>query len=155
MKKIKYRRATANDLASIVALLSNDDLGKDRECLEKELDSRYQEAFNKINEDRNQYLMVGELDNVLVGTCHTTLIPSLTFKGSTRLQIEAVRIRYDFRGQGIGQEMILEAIKHGRLNGATIIQLTTNKKRAKAVKFYEKIGFEASHEGMKLYIDKE
>jgi len=153
MSKLKYRRANSNDLVAIVTLLINDSLGKDRECLTQELDSRYLEAFKKIDADPNQYLMIVEIDNVIVGTCHTSLLHSLTFKGSTRLQIEAVRIKDEYRGQGIGEHMISEAIRHGKINGASIIQLTTNKERSDAQRFYERIGFKATHAGMKLYLD--
>ena len=150
---LKYRRANVEDLVDIVALLINDELGKNRERLTPELDSRYLDAFNRINNDQNQYLMVVELDNITIGTCHATSIPSLTFTGSTRLQIEAVRINKDYRGRGIGEAMISEVIRHGKNSGASIIQLTTNKQRPDALLFYEKLGFEASHEGMKLYLD--
>lgn len=150
---LNIRRANVEDLIGIIALLINDELGKSRECLTPELDSRYLEAFNKINNDPNQYLMVVELDNFTVGSCHATLIPSLTFTGSTRLQIEAVRIKEDYRGRGIGEEMISEAIRYGKSNGASIIQLTTNKQRPSALRFYEKLGFKPTHVGMKLYLD--
>jgi ribosomal protein S18 acetylase RimI-like enzyme len=81
-------------------------------------------------------------------------MPSLTFTGQTRMQIEAVRVSEQFRGQKIGEWMMNAAINYGKSKGASIIQLTTNKKRLRAKKFYEKLGFEASHEGMKLYLEK-
>ncbi|WP_419421222.1 GNAT family N-acetyltransferase (plasmid) [Legionella sp. D16C41] len=79
-------------------------------------------------------------------------MPSLTFTGATRLQIEAVRIHNKYRGQGIGKKMISEAIKHGINHGASIIQLTTNKQRKNAINFYQDLGFKATHEGMELYL---
>lgn len=151
--ELKYRRATVDDLTDIVTLLSNDELGKSRECLTQPLDSRYLESFYKINNDPNQYLMVAELDNIIIGTCHSTLIPSLTFTGSTRLQIEAVRIKDDYRRRGVGEEMINEVIRYGKNQGASIIQLTTNKQRSEAILFYQRLGFKPTHEGMKLYLD--
>ena len=83
----------------------------------------------------------------MVGSCHVTLMPSLM-----RMQIEAVRVHSDYRGMGIGKWMIEEAIAYGRIQGALIIQLSTNKKRLDAVRFYESLGFKASHEGVKRYV---
>lgn len=153
--KLKHRKAKINDLEAIVSLLIQDDLGKSREVLSEQLNPRYIEAFEKIDADPNQYLMAVELDDKIVGTCHLTLIPSLTFTGSTRLQIEAVRVHPDARGKKIGEWMIKEAIHHGQEHDASIIQLTTNKQRTDALRFYEKLDFTATHEGMKLYLDKE
>lgn len=148
---LTHRKATINDLNRIIELLLEDDLGKTRESKTKESDKRYHEVFQKINNDSNQYLMVVENGKQIVATCHLTIMPSLTFIGSTRLQIEAVRVCEQYRGQKIGEWMIKQAIAYGKSNGATIVQLTTNKERIKAKQFYEKLGFEASHEGMKLY----
>ena len=97
-------------------------------------------------------MLVVELNSKIVGTCHLTIIPSLTFLGSTRMQIEAVRVSENYRGQKIGQWMIKSAIDYGKSKGASIIQLTTNKKRIDAKRFYEHFGFETTHEGMKLYL---
>jgi ribosomal protein S18 acetylase RimI-like enzyme len=96
--------------------------------------------------------MVVENKDEIIGTCHLTIMPSLTFIGSTRMQIEAVRVADKYRGQKIGSWMFDQAIAYAKSMGVAIIQLTTNKKRRQAKKFYEKLGFEASHEGMKLYL---
>ena len=149
---LKYRRATSNDLRDIVSLLIQDKLGQTRESFSETLDPSYIEAFHNIDKDPNQYLMVVENEGRVVGTCHLTLIPSLTFAGSTRLQIEAVRVHPDCRGQRIGDYMIKEAIKYGQSHNAKIFQLTTNKQRPEALKFYERLGFKSTHEGMKLYL---
>lgn len=151
---LTHRKATINDLRAIINLLLEDDLGHIRESKSPELDQRYIDAFHKINYDPNQYLMVVENDRELVGTCHLTIMPSLTFTGQTRMQIEAVRVLKKYRGQKIGEWMMQEAIKYGKSRGASIIQLTTNKQRTKAKHFYEKLGFIASHEGMKLYLEQ-
>ncbi|KTC81943.1 GNAT family N-acetyltransferase [Legionella cincinnatiensis] len=153
-KNISHRKAHINDLPSIVALLFEDELGKTRENKQQALDQRYVDAFHKIDIDPNQYLMIVENDDEIIGTCHLTIIPSLTFTGQTRMQIEAVRVSKQYRGQKIGEWMMNAAINYGRSKGASIIQLTTNKKRSRAKNFYEKLGFESSHEGMKLYLDK-
>jgi len=151
---LTQRKAKLKDIHRIVELLNEDDLGKTREhlSLTRKLDPRYTKAFELINSDPNQYLMVVESDNQIVGTCHLTIMPSLTFIGSTRMQIEAVRVAASMRGMQIGEWMMNEAIAYAESNGASIIQLTTNKQRSRAKHFYEKIGFEATHEGMKLYL---
>lgn len=146
------RKATILDLVVIIGLLAEDELGKTRENRKPELDQCYVEAFHKIDLDPNQYLMVVELNAEIVGTCHLTLMPSLTFQGTTRMQIEAVRISEKYRGKKIGEWMIEQAISYGKSMGAAIFQLTTNRNRSQAKTFYEKLGFEASHEGMKLYL---
>jgi len=152
LPNLSHRQATFHDLSRIVELLAEDELGKTREFLSdtQKLDQRYGDAFERINNDPNQYLMVVEEGDQIVGTCHLTLMPSLTFTGSTRLQIEAVRVSAEKRGQGIGAWMMAQAIYFGKSQGATIIQLTTNKKRPQAKEFYESLGFISSHEGMKL-----
>lgn len=148
-----YRKAQKKDLSAIVSLLFEDELGQSREEKSSTLDDRYKEAFTKINQDPNQYIMIVEQDQKIIGTCHLTFIPSLTFCGSTRMQIEAVRINKEHRGQMIGEQMIEEAIRYGKSLGAKIIQLTSNKQRAKALEFYEKLGFEKTHVGFKMYFD--
>lgn len=147
------RRAVMADLPCILGLLIQDELGRARELVAEVPAPAYIEALKKILEDRNHYLMVVEGDGEVIATCHLTLIPSLTFKGATRLQIEAVRVAAEHRGQGIGQWMMRAAKDYGRRGGAKIIQLTTNKSRAGARRFYERLGFQATHEGMKLYIE--
>lgn len=151
----RHRRAKLDDLKEIVSLLADDKLGRAREQTGNEVAQEYLDAFAKIDSDPNQYLMVLEKNREVIGTCHLTLMPSLTFSGSMRLQIEAVRVNSSIRGQNLGQQMIEFAINWGKEYGATIIQLTTNKERAKALRFYEKLGFKASHEGMKLYLKEE
>lgn len=151
---IIHRRAKPDDLKDIVSLLADDKLGRTREQASSEVAESYLNAFAKIDSDPNQYLMVLEYNGEVIGTCHLTLMPSLTFSGSTRLQIEGVRVNASIRGQNLGQQMIEFAMNWGKEHGATIIQLTTNKERPDALKFYEKLGFKASHEGMKLYLEQ-
>jgi ribosomal protein S18 acetylase RimI-like enzyme len=151
-KNCTQRKAGVNDLKSIVALLIEDELGSTRDHLSEELDPKYLNAFKLIDKDPNQYLMVVENANEIIATCHLTIMPSLTFTGSTRMQIEAVRVSEKLRGQKIGEWMIERAVEYARGNNVGIIQLSTNKKRPRAKHFYEKLGFEASHEGMKLYL---
>lgn len=152
---ILQRKAKITDLPNIIELLFDDDLGKVREDASKTLDENYIKAFHKIDSDPNQYLMVVENGDEIIGTCHLTIMPSLTFKGRTRMQIEAVRVADQYRGQKIGTWMFDQAMLYAKERGVSIIQLTTNKKRPQAKNFYEKLGFQASHEGMKLYLRKE
>lgn len=152
MNNLHHRKAIINDLPTIVVLLLDDVLGQKREANAEKLDQRYIDAFSRIDIDPNQYLMVVTSNDEIVGTCHLTLMPSLTFIGSTRLQIETVRVSANHRGQKIGEWMMRESFKFAASNGASIIQLTTNKERARAVQFYERLGFEATHEGMKYYV---
>lgn len=150
---LSRRPANINDVQAIVSLLLQDDLGKAREAISDNLDKRYLDAFKRINDDPNQYLMVVELDKKIIGTCHLTIMPSLTFKGSTRMQIEAVRIHQDARSKKIGEWMITQSLEYAKSKGVKIIQLSTNNQRSDALRFYEKLGFQASHIGMKLYLE--
>ena len=148
---MKFRKAKKEDLVDIVKMLAQDKLGETREISSDPVDQSYINAFEKIVEDSNQYLMVLELEEEVVGVFQLTFIPYLTYKGSSRAQVEGVRIRSDKRGLGLGEKMFLWAIEKARKEGAHLIQLTTDKKRPEAMRFYEKLGFVASHEGMKLH----
>lgn len=152
MNRLVHRKATVHDLLSIITLLMDDDLGQTREISRDKIDPCYIDAFHRIDADPNQYLMVVLANEELVGTCHLTIMPSLTFAGSTRMQIEAVRVLATHRSQKIGEWMMNKAIEFARSKDVSIVQLTTNKKRTRAKQFYERIGFEASHEGMKYYL---
>lgn len=152
---LQYRKAKISDLAQITSLLLEDELGKSRETQSTILDQRYIDAFALIDQDPNQYLMVVEKDNQIIATCHLTLMPSLTFTGQTRMQIEAVRVSEKLRGHKIGEWMINKAIEYAKSKNVKIIQLTTNIKRPRAKIFYERLGFESTHVGMKLYLKGE
>jgi N-acetylglutamate synthase-like GNAT family acetyltransferase len=150
--EIIYRKAKSEDLKAIIDLLRDDDLGNSRQKLFQDNITKYVDVFNKINCDENQYLMVLEFEDKIIGTCHLTFMQSLTFDVGSRMNIEAVRISKDFQGHGFGKYMINKAIEIAKKNDVKIVQLTTNKIRVKAKKFYEDLGFKASHEGMKLYL---
>ena len=154
IENLSYRKAIFSDIRAILDLYIQDELGGSREKLSQNLNSRYTDAFHLIDKDPNQFLMIVMLNTEIVGTCHLTIMPSLTLVGSTRMQIEAVRVAEKYRSQKIGEWMISSAIQYAKSRDVSIIQLTTNKSRPRAKKFYENIGFEATHEGMKLYIDK-
>ena len=155
MQQLNFRKAIFDDLSTIVQLLTDDDLGKHRETTGDKLDLCYEQAFALIDKDPNQYLMVILTDKEIVGTCHLTLMPSLTYRGSTRMQIEAVRVSKKYRGQKIGEWMMHQALQFAKENQVKIVQLTTNKLRPEAKRFYERIGFNATHEGMKYHLGDE
>ena len=150
MPGLTHRKAKQEDLEAIIALLLEDEFGKNRESKDANQYQMYRDAFLKIEADENQYLMVVEKDFIIVATCHLTIMPSLTLQGSTRLNIEAVRVSEKLRGEGLGKWMLNSAIEYGKSKGARIVQLTTDKRRIRARHFYETLGFTASHEGMKL-----
>lgn len=153
MNQTVFRSATHRDVAAIVRLLADDKLGQQREDYRDPLPEAYYEAFNRIDQDPNQELMVVELDEQVIGTLQLSFIPYLTYRGGIRAQIEAVRIDKDHRGAGLGQDMMKWAIDRARSKGAHVLQLTTDKKRPDALLFYERLGFVASHEGLKLHFD--
>lgn len=150
---MKIRKAKESDISAIVALLANDKLGKLRENYKEPLPQKYYDAFKAINEDQNQELIVFENETEqIIGTMQLSFIPYLTYQGGVRAQIEAVRVHEDYRNKGIGQQLFEWAIQRAKQKGAHVVQLTTDKKRPDALKFYEKLGFTASHEGMKLHL---
>ncbi|MDW3646910.1 MAG: GNAT family N-acetyltransferase [Bacteroidia bacterium] len=149
---INFRKAQREDVKHIVAMLANDKLGKLREDYRDPLPDTYYQAFEAIDSDSNQELMVVENTELeVIGTLQLSFIPYLTYQGGVRAQIEAVRIREDMRGGGIGEMLFRWAIDRAREKRAHVLQLTTDKKRPEAKRFYEKLGFQASHEGMKLH----
>jgi GNAT superfamily N-acetyltransferase len=149
---MNFRKATVKDLSTIVEMISDDELGKKRENFQIPLPSSYLKAFERINSDENQDLIIVENDSAeVIGTLQLTFIQYLTYQGGVRAQIEAVRIRKDQRGLGIGKEMFQWAINQAKERGAHLLQLTTDKKRPEAIKFYEDLGFRQSHEGMKMH----
>lgn len=142
------RRARRGDLPRILALLADDQLGAVRESADDP--APYERAFDAIDADPAHLLVVGELDGEVVATFQVSYIPGLSRKGSWRSQIEAVRVSGELRGQGVGALMIQWAIDQARERGCSLVQLTTDKSRVAAHRFYERLGFVASHEGMKL-----
>ena len=147
------RKAKEGDLPKIVKLLADDELGSNREYYKVLLPKNYNEAFQNILQDKNQELIVLEnLNKDTIGTLQLTFIPYLTYQGGLRAQIEAVRIDTEFRGMGFGKKIFKWAIKRSIDKGAHLIQLTTDKLRPDAIKFYKALGFRDSHVGMKLHL---
>ena len=147
-----YRLATEADLSAIVQLLADDALGAQREAFQLPLPDGYQQAFRVIHTDPQQELTVVELDGEIVATFQLTFIQYLTYQGGIRAQIEAVRVKATHRGRGLGTAIFAYAIERAKQRGAHLLQLTTDKQRPGALRFYESLGFVASHEGMKLHL---
>lgn len=151
-KALTFRKAVIGDLEAIVGMLADDPLGARRERYELPLPQGYVDAFGAIQEDPNQELTVAECDGRVVGVLQLTFIPYLTHEGSWRALIEGVRVASSMRGQGVGGRLLERAIERARARGCRIVQLTTDKARTDALRFYEGLGFTASHEGMKLHL---
>jgi ribosomal protein S18 acetylase RimI-like enzyme len=145
-----FRSARKSDLADIIRLLADDDLGSIREVVSDPVDARYLAAFAAIEADPNQLLAVAsdEADRV-VGCLQLSFLPGLSRTGMWRGQIESVRIAKDHRGSGLGSQFIEWAIARSKERGCGLVQLTSDKTRADSIRFYEKLGFVASHEGLK------
>ncbi len=150
MADLTYRRARAEDLPAIVGMLADDPLGQTREDASSPLNPKYSDAFAAIDSDHNQYLAVVEDGGEVIGCLQLTFIPGLSRLGMWRGQIESVRIAASRQGQGLGRNFFEWAIEECRQRNCELVQLTTDKARPDALKFYESLGFEASHEGMKL-----
>ena len=150
--QLSIRRAQADDLPAIVRLLADDDLGRLRERLEEPLAPCYFAAFTLIDRDPRQHLVVVEQAGAIIGTLQLTVLPGLSHQGSLRAQIESVRVDSQFRGHGIGYRLMTWAIARAREEGCSVVQLTTHNQRGDAHRFYARLGFVASHVGMKLVL---
>lgn len=146
---LQFRRARRADLDAIVALLADDVLGRQREDTSTPVAACYVRAFDAIERDSNQYLAVAERDGAIVGCLQLSFIPGLSRRGLWRGQIESVRVASSERGAGTGRAFFEWAIEQCREHGCGMVQLTTDKTRADARRFYESLGFVATHEGMK------
>ncbi|MBT4289905.1 MAG: GNAT family N-acetyltransferase [Deltaproteobacteria bacterium] len=149
---IKFRKANIDDVSSIVQMLADDPLGAKREKFEVPLPASYIDAFNSVNEDPNNELIIAETnENDIAGFMQVTFIPYLTYQGKWRALIEGVRVNKKNRSQGIGKQLFQRAIQRAKDRNCHLLQLTTDKQRPDAIKFYESLGFTASHEGMKFH----
>ena len=147
-----FRRARADDVPDIVRLLADDPLGATRERYESPLPESYARAFRAIEQDANNELVVACRGEGVVGVLQLTYIPSLTYQGGWRALIEGVRVDSGERSQGLGKTLFEWAIARARERGCHMVQLTTDKARPDAKRFYESLGFVASHEGLKLHL---
>lgn len=149
MSPIHFRVATRADVVAIVALLADDALGRAREQLTEPLPESYYHAFDVIETDPNNELLVACRDGEVIGTLQLTYTPSLSYQGSWRCTVESVRVAASLRGQGIGARFMEWALERARARGCHLVQLSTHRTRTEAHRFYEQLGFESSHVGMK------
>jgi GNAT superfamily N-acetyltransferase len=148
---LTFRPANEDDLPALVNMLADDDLGSQREDTSSPLNPAYLEAFLAIQQDDNNLLYVAENEESrIAGMLQLTLIPYLTHTGSWRCLVEGVRVHRDFRGHGLGARFLEWAIGFARDRGCKIIQLTSDKQRPDAIRFYESLGFKSTHEGLKM-----
>jgi len=143
-----FRDAERADVPAIVALLADDVLGASREA--GQVDDAYWAAFAMLAGDARNRVIVADAGGQVVGTLQLTLIPGLSRHGMLRAQIEGVRVASGGRGRGLGRQMIEWAVAQARQAGCGLVQLTSDKQRPGAIRFYESLGFTATHEGLKL-----
>lgn len=151
---MEFKTATVHHLPAIVRLLADDELGVTRERYEHPLPKAYVDAFAKMNQQFGNSIIVALDNHEVIGCLQLTIIPGLARLGMTRGQIEGVRIDSGYRGKGVGEALLRYAINEARAMGCGMIQLTTDKKRKDAHRFYERLGFVASHDGMKLLLSE-
>lgn len=151
---IEIRDARRAEVPAIVALLADDPLGARRERLQSPLPEVYLRAFDAIERDPNNRLLVAVLNDQVVGCLQLTFIPGLSHAGMTRAQVEAVRVAAALRGKRVGERLLAAAIEAARDAGAGLVQLSSDKSRIEAHRFYERLGFVGSHLGMKLPLQR-
>jgi GNAT superfamily N-acetyltransferase len=150
---MRVRPATRDDLPAIVAMLAEDEVARQREDPSLPLDRSYVDAFEEMASDPDCLLVVLEDGGIAVGSLELTFLPSLTYRGRRRANVEAVRVRADRRGEGLGRHLMEWAITAAEQRGCHVVQLTTDRRRdGRPRAFYESLGFEASHDGMKLHL---
>lgn len=153
MSDIVFRLATRADLPSIVRMLADDELGSQRERYIDPLPASYINAFEQIDNDPNHELVVAEIEGAVVAVLQLMFLPSISFQGGLRAQVESVRVDTELRGQGIGSKLMKWTLERAKGRGAHVVQLTTHRSREEAHRFYERLGFEKSHLGMKLSLE--
>src|SRR5262245_55669486 len=147
---VMVRSATREDVPAVVRLLADDVLGARRERLEDPVAPVYLTAFDEMTAQPGNELLVAERDGEVVGCLQLTIIPGLSRAGMRRAQLESVRVSSRHRGVHIGERLVREAIERARAGGCGLVQLTSDVTRTDARRFYERLGFEATHIGMKL-----
>jgi GNAT superfamily N-acetyltransferase len=148
----QFRKARKHDLPAIVALIADDGLGRGRDDASLPLDPAYEMAFDALDSDPSQMQMVLEVDGEIAGVMQLSFIAGLSRKGATRCQIEGVRIASSLRGRGLGRQLIQWGIDEAKRRKCNLVQLTSDKSRSEAHRFYADLGFVASHEGYKMAI---
>lgn len=147
---LTFRVGTKADLPTIVAMLADDALGSGREIASDPLPASYIDAFEAMQRQGGNELLVGELNGEIVACLQLIVLPGISMQGATRAQIEGVRVAADKRGQGYGEALVRESMRRAKLAGCTVMQLSSHHTRTDARRFYERLGFTASHIGMKV-----
>lgn len=150
MTDINFRDATSADVPEIVRMLADDALGGQRERYEDPLPTAYYDAFAALTAQAGNRIVLAESGGKIIGCAQLVFLPGLSLVGMKRAQIEGVRVDSSTRGQGIGEKLVRHCIALARQEGCGVLQLTTDKSRADAHRFYERLGFVGSHLGMKL-----
>jgi ribosomal protein S18 acetylase RimI-like enzyme len=151
--EIVFTEASLLDIDAMIELLNDDTLGNSRESLSDKMKNKYFDAFNRIQADINAKIIIASHNNVAVAMAQINFIQNLTYQGGVRAQIEGVRVRKDYRRQGIGKRLFQYLISLSNDRNCHMVQLTTNKSRSDAFDFYKDLGFIDSHEGFKRYLD--
>ncbi|MFC4403734.1 GNAT family N-acetyltransferase [Gracilibacillus xinjiangensis] len=149
-REIHFRMAAEQDLDKVVEMLADDVLGSKREKYEQPLPESYLKAFQAISSDPNNELIIAYQGEEIIGVQQITFTPYITHQGGWRATIEGVRTARTYRDKGIGTALIQWAIKRAKARGCHLIQLTTDKDRQDALRFYQRLGFKATHEGLKM-----
>ena len=152
MSRLTYRTAMCGDLPFLIGMIVEDSVVSTGDDPADALHDDYVRALKTITEDPNQEMIIAELDGEPVGCFQITYIPGLMRRGSWRGLLEVVHVRADKRNLGLGSEMMRWAIERCRERNCGMVQLTSNKKRVEAHRFYERLGFVKSHEGFKYYL---
>lgn len=151
---VALRLATRSDVPEIIRMLADDPLGAKRESYASPLPDSYYAAFDAIDDDANNELVVAGVAGRVVAVLQLTFIPYLTYRGSWRALIEGVRVDSSLRSSGLGKRLVEWAIERARQRGCHMVQLTSDKARPDAIRFYQGLGFIASHEGLKLHLEQ-
>ena len=150
MSTLIIEKAKLKNLKELIYLLFDDNLGKDRENISETSFKNYKKSFIKILNDSNNEIFIMILNDQIIGMMQLTFIPGLSMQGITRCQIESVRIKKEYRDKRYGSKLINKGIEIAKINKCGLIQLTSNKKRKKAINFYKKLGFLSTHKIFKL-----
>ena len=147
-----FRDANAEDIPGIIRMLADDPLGQQRENPDEPLQDSYYTAYQHIQDDPNNSLIVAVAEQQVIAVMQLTFIPNLTYQGSWRALIEGVRVAAGQRARGIGKRLLEYAIERARQRGCRLLQLTTDRQRPQALAFYQRLGFSDSHHGLKLQL---
>lgn len=152
VSEITFRQARRDEVPTLVEMLVKDSLGRARED-HLEISQAYFDAFEIIDADPNHELVVAELEGEIVATMQISYLQHLTYRGGVRAQIEGVRVSENHRGAGLGRRLMEWGIERAKQRGCHLVQLTSDKRRTDALRFYEQLGFRATHQGFKLHFD--